>query len=381
MRTIFVSACIGTSLLACATHEPPRPPEAAGLVHGTNWNLLPSLKYDALCFLNIATSDPYYQQFYPRVYPEIDPHLTPEAREALASLKRKIKDERGNIISAFLALYFSAVDAETFHELLAVVNDSEAMKLAVRETPYYSEGGWQLYESVRGELRSIFTYLEEGGFAERWERDLRPVALARIAEVQPLLPRYDVIGAVERVLGRELASNEVTVYVLNYCQPHGIRITGTRFLTDVAWPFEIVVRNAVHEMMHPPYEFESDPALWETLERWRDDEFVMHWVVNHNPSFGYNSFEGYVEENIVQAADQVIVEQLGVAMDPHRRWQQSDGGMHVLAAALYSVMKNEGFPRPGEDLREFLIGVVRSDTLGPGKVESIYREFYARADH
>jgi hypothetical protein len=351
--------------------------EDAGPAHGTNWQLNPSLKYDALCFLNIATGDPYYLKFYPDAYTQVEPLLTPEARGALAQLKRKIKDEGGSIISAFLALYFSATDAESLDELLAVVDDSEVMRRRLQQTPYYSEGGWQLYESVRGELRTIFAYLQESGFEERWRRELRPVALERIEEIAPDLPAFDVIGEVERVLGRELPSDRITVYMLNYCQPHGIKITGTRFLTDVAWPFNIVVRNAVHEMMHPPYELAADPELREAIDQWRRDEFLMERVLHHNPAFGYNSFEGFVEENIIQAAEQIIVERLGVAMDARGRWKQSDEGMHVLAAALYSSMKSDGALTLGESLREFLIRTVRTGRLGPGRIEGVYREFYA----
>jgi hypothetical protein len=50
--------------------------------------------------------------------------------------------------------------------------------------------------------------------------------------------------------------------------------------------------------------------------------------------------------------------------------------MHVLAAALYSVMKRENYNERGEVFRDFLIRIVEEEKLVPGKVEEIYNAFY-----
>ena len=104
----------------------------------------------------------------------------------------------------------------------------------------------------------------------------------------------------------------------------------------------------------------------------------MDKVLNHNPAFGYNSFEGYMEENIVKAVDQIIAEKLNVAHDAQKRFKQNDDGMHVFAAALYSTMKKEGFPQNNESLRDFLLRIVRTEKLFPGKVKSTYESFYGQ---
>ncbi len=66
-------------------------------------------------------------------------------------------------------------------------------------------------------------------------------------------------------------------------------------------------------------------------------------MLHHNPSFGYNSFDGFIEEDCVQALEQVVNERLKVEREAHKRWQESDDGMHVFAVALYRSMKEEGF--------------------------------------
>ena len=85
----------------------------AQLHASTDWQLLPSFKYDLLCAINTLTADSFYLDYYKDEYDRLAPKLTPAAQLALANLKRKIKDEGKNIISASLCLYFSAVDDET----------------------------------------------------------------------------------------------------------------------------------------------------------------------------------------------------------------------------------------------------------------------------
>lgn len=149
-----------------------------------------------------------------------------------------------------------------------------------------------------------------------------PKLESKITEFNKEVSQYNVIGSVEEHLGFKLPSNKITVYLLYYSQPHGIKITGTRFLTDIAWPFAILMRTASHEMMHPPFDFKNDSVLIQTVRRLKEDRFLMDKVLNHNPSFGYNSFEGFVEEDCVQALDQIINEKLGIPRDARKRWQE-----------------------------------------------------------
>jgi hypothetical protein len=176
-----------------------------------------------------------------------------------------------------------------------------------------------------------------------------------------------------------LASDSLTVYILNFSQPHGIRVTGLRFLTDAAYPFRIVLRNAVHEPMHPPYKLARDAELKKVLDTLRADAFLMDKINNHNPGFGYNSFEGFIEEDCVQAFEQIINEKFQVEVEAHKRWQQNDNGMHVFAVALYSMMKEENFAAGREPFRDFLMRMIRTGKLASGTIEPIYKRFYSTA--
>jgi hypothetical protein len=77
----------------------------------TDWDLRPSFVFDTLCALNFLSGDKYYLEFYQPDYDRLFPQLRSEERAAFVSLRRRIKDQNGGIISAQLALYFSATEA------------------------------------------------------------------------------------------------------------------------------------------------------------------------------------------------------------------------------------------------------------------------------
>jgi len=373
MVVLFCSAlpCFGASDNRLSTRS-------AQIHSTTDWRIEPSFTLDTVCFLNVLTGDPFYVGYYKDEYARFDPQLTPGVRTALANLKRKIKDERKNIISAFLALYFSATDDRTLDDMLKTLKRSGHMKKNLRKTIYYNEPGWQLYESVREDLRTIFVFLKAIQFESYWQRNILPKIERRIDEIKKDLSKYNVITEVEKVLGFGLPSNELTVYILNYSQPHGIRVTGMRFLTDAGYPFKIVMRNAVHEPMHPPYDLARDRELKEALDSLRSDAFLLDKLNNHNPAFGYNSFEGFIEEDCVQAMEQVINEKFKVEVEAHQRWKDNDDGMHVFAVALYRLMKEEKFEEGREAFREFLIRMIHSGKLAAGRIKPLYDAFYRR---
>jgi len=375
---LLVTVLLGAALPCYGSIDKGRGSGKAKLHATTDWHIQPSFTMDTVCFLNVLTGDPFYTRYYKVEYEQFEPRLTPAARNALANLKRKIKDERKSIISAFLALYFSATDDRTLDDLLATLKDSKRMKENLQKTTYYSESGWQLYESVKEDLEAVFSFLKTIGFENHWKQYVLPKLEGKIAEIKKELPKYNVIHEVEKLLGTRLPSNALTVHILNYSQPHGIRVTGLRFLTDAAYPFRIVLRNAVHEPMHPPYNLARDTELKEALDSLRADGFLIDKISNHNPAFGYNSLEGFIEEDCVQALEQIINETLKVEVEARKRWKDNDDGMHVFAIALYSVMKGGNFPAAGESFRDFLIRMIRTGRLAAGRIKPLYDAFYAQ---
>ena len=285
IKTIFIVFAVITSMVISHTVLS----QENNYENMTNWKIEPSFKYDALCFLNILTSDTFYLDYYQKEYDKFKPLLIPEVETSLKNIKRILKDENGRIISAYLCLYFSAVEDSTLDQMLNTLEDTRKLKTNFEKTPYHDEDSWKLFESVNHDLKVVLKFLKAINFNDYWKKDILPIVREKINEIKPDLPKYDVIRENEEYLGFKLPSNEITVYMLYYSQPHGIKITGTRFLTDVAWPFKIVIRTAAHEMMHPPYDINNNKKLADAIESLRKDDFLMDKVNNHNPSFGYNS--------------------------------------------------------------------------------------------
>lgn len=352
-------------------------PANTALHSRTSWKVSPSFKFDVLCFINVLTGDAFYLRYYGDEYSAFAPRLSPQARAALVVLKRRLKDDNKVIISAFLSLYFSATEDESLDDMLRTIDNSELMKSNLRQTVYFNKEGWKLYESVRAELRTIFVSLKETGFADYWRQNILPRVQQKIASLENRLIDFDVVSEVENCLGFALPSNTITMYMLYFAQPHGIRLTGPRFIADISYPFAVVLQNALHEMMHPPFDLARDRELRAALDSLKADSFLMHAIRNHNPSFGYNSFEGFIEEDCVRALDQVAGERLKIGRDARQRWKDEDEGMHVFSVALYSLMKQENFGQSREPFREFLIRMIRTGKLSKGKIKTIYQDFYA----
>jgi hypothetical protein len=344
----------------------------------TDWQLAPSLKYDILCLLNALSGDPYYLRYYQAEYDHFHPLFTPEEQAAFIQLKHTIKDEGHEIISAKLALYYSAVNDETLPEMIRTAHDSSRMEAALRKTSYWNEDSWRNYEGARPALEMALRALERTGFPEYWAANARPRIEKRIGELSLDLPKYDIIPVIESYLGFPLPSHTIKVYLLAYSEPHGIRITGLQFLTHVSYPFGIVLHNAIHESMHPPYHAD-DVNVHRAIDLLSKDPLVMDKVEHHDPSFGYNTAPGYIEEDSVQALEAIVSERFGVAQNPCKYWQGQDDGMHVLAAALYLGYKRAQGERP-QPYSSWFSAAVESGHLRRNTLKQTVESFFASPD-
>ena len=373
----MILACLLLSSFAPAQRPPyGRDPWPDKSLHTTTqWAVEPSLKYDALCALNLLSGDPFYLKFYQADYDRLAPRLTPAEKSEFVAVKKVIKNRNKGIVSADLTLILSVEPGETLDNLLAALGRPNEIRERLQATPYYTPANFAEFMEVRPHVIGAIRAMKRIGFEEDWAKNIRPQIAARVPEVQAQLEKYNIVPQQERVLGHRLAGNRIEVYLLYYSQPHGIKITGTRFLTHFEYPFNIVLHNAVHEMMHPPYSL-NDPRTQAAVESLRQDAFLMDKVKHHNPSFGYNDFEGFVEEDCVQALEQMITQSMGLKDDEQAYWRRQDDGMHVLAIALYELMKRGEFA-PRESFSTFFQRMVATGELSNRRLIELNREFYA----
>jgi hypothetical protein len=351
--------------------------EQAAFHTTTDWQLKPSLKYDALCLMNALSGDPYYLRFYQAEYDRLHPQFTADENAAFQAVKRILKDEARTIVSAQLTLYYSAVPDETLPEMIRTAHDSSVMRTALRQTPYFSDNAWKTYEEVRPALETALRALNRVRFDEYWERTSKPRIEQRIAQLTQDLPKYNILPVIERHLGFALPSGTITVYVLAYSEPHDIRVTGLRFLTHRSYPFRVVLHSAIHESMHPPYDVHG-PGVQKAIELLSKDPLVVDKVAHHDPSYGYNTASGYIEEDSVEALEQIVSEQFGAGRDPYRYWKHQDDGMHVLATAIYTGYK-AALKRGPLVYSEWFVHAVEDGELRGERMRATVNTFSAKA--
>jgi hypothetical protein len=372
-RIVLILVAFGTHLFCTALVSAEDRPRHSK----TNWELSPSLKYDALCILNALSGDPYYLEYYRAEYDHFHPLFTPEEQAAFVQLKHVIKDEGHGIVSADLALLYSTVQDETLPEMIHTADDSSAMEFAFRKTTYWSATSWQTYESVRPALRMALRALDRVGFAKFWAANAKPKIDNRIAELASDLPKYNVVPLIESYLGFALPSDNIKVYLLAYSEPHGIRITGLRFLTHFSYPFRIVLHNAIHESMHPPYDA-AQPEVRSAIELLGRDPLVTEKVEHHDRSFGYNTTAGYIEEDSVQALERIVGEKVGLDENACKYWREQDAGMHVLAAAIYVGYKQSISATP-QPYSQWFVRAVNDEQLRGSNLTKTVSAFFSSA--
>jgi hypothetical protein len=347
---------------------------AAAVSTTTGWRLEASLKYDALCLLNALSGDPYYLRYYQREYDHFHPLFLPEEQAAFAQLKHILKDMSGGIVSATLALYYSAVDDETLADMIRTAHDGSAMKRAVQATPYWNPNAWRLYEQAAPALETALRALDRVGFTTYWTQTVKAKIETRIADLTPDLPRYDIVSVIEQHLGFALPSHTITIYVLAYSEPHDIRLTGLRFITNASYPFDIVLHSAIHEAMHPPYQLD-DPDVRRAVMRLSTEPVIVDRVMHHDRSAGYNSATGLIEEDSVEALEQIVSEKFGAGRYARWYWYTQDDGMHVLAPAIYVGYK-DSLARNRESYSQWLIKAIADGQLEGNRLRSTIRKFF-----
>lgn len=146
----------------------------------------------------------------------------------------------------------------------------------------------------------------------------------------------------------------------------------------MSYPFSIVLHNAIHEPTHPPYDY-GDPTVKAAIDLLGKDPLIADKVQHHDTSFGYNTASGYIEEDSVQALEEIVSEQFGVGHNPCQYWQQQDGGMHVLAAAIYVDYKEARAKHP-EPYSRWFIEAVTDGQLRGDSLKSTVDSFFSSSE-
>lgn len=354
LLTLPLAASVG-----CASRSPRAPASSLR----TRWKAAGREGMDALCFLNPLTGDSFYTRYYAEELARFLPRFSPEAVTTLQQLKES-SSRQHRLMGPFLCVVFSAGPTETLADLRHSLAQAETRLMpGFRASPYWEQQAWDWLLTSRPALARVFEALEEAGFPA-FRRELLADRLEqRAAVLLRRLAGVDVIAEQERLLGRRL-EQDITIDLLHFSKPHGIKVIGQRFLSHLTYGDDLVIRMAAHEILHPPFDVEH-PSIRAAMDVLRQDALLARVLAEHNPSFGYTTLEGLFDEDTAEALEQLINERLGVALVARERWRRADDGMHVLAAGLYGLLKADGFERTGGDIQAWLGGAARNGRLGP----------------
>jgi hypothetical protein len=232
-----------------------------------------------------------------------------------------------------------------------------------RASSYWSESDWSWFDRAAPRIDAILSAMRDAGFAAFWRERVGLDLERRIAEISQALAGFDVITWQEKLTARSF-DPQIQIVLLQFAKPHGIKVQGQTFLQSADYDIPTTVRIAAHEMLHPPMPMDG-PAASAALAALERDPLMLKIVREHDPGWGYTTLKGLLDEDLVQALDQLISEALGVARNPPDRWRRYDDGIHVIAAGLYGLLREDRWIESGGSIEQWLANVVRQGRLKP----------------
>lgn len=338
---------------------------APAKVNKTRWRVRASEGFDAIAFLGPLSGTKMYLDFYGEEDAAFAPRMDAAAYADIGRLWNEATKDGFGLLGPNLQVLFSAngIDASLDTLIAALKSRPTAILPSYRASSYWNESDWAWFDRAAPRLETIFDAMRKAGFAafrrERIGADLD----RRIAEVSRALSTFDVISWQEKLTGRRF-DPEIQIVLLQFSKPHGIKVQGQTFLQAADYDTATTVRIAAHEMLHPPVAMEG-PAATAALAALGRDPLITKIVREHDPQWGYTTLEGMLNEDLVQALDQLISEALGVARNPADRWRKSDDGMHVIAAGLYGLLRQDRWIDTGGSIEDWLARAVKDGRLSP----------------
>jgi hypothetical protein len=357
----------------------------------TTWSIAPAYAFDALCFVQVLSGDPYYLGLFEGT---ADAAFARMARERLRRGERAAVDRIHGllqralgvgscpVLSSLLAIT-GAADLVAFR---AAIADPRAFRHTFAEEldVFYrrATGGFRLPGLVVDlALRDVATYLDaldRLGFEATWRATVRPELAALADDLSRGVAGYDVVAVVESLIGGGLPSGTVHVHLARFARPNGISLQATSLVMEERTDAPQLARVAAHELLHGWVDWTGDASLADLVAALRDEPLVARAFAGRDRRHGYNTTVALVEEALTQALDQLAAERLGVAPDPGERWFFHDGGLHVMAVGWHEALGPAAFDDAPLPLHERVAGLVAGGVVTPATFgrawEAVYRQ-------
>jgi hypothetical protein len=335
--------------------------------HATLWHVHTATGLDAVVFIGALAANSLQYDEYRREVDVIRPLLDTEAREALERLT-EFAELHGMLLGPNLALIFSAGPVDSLDDVIASAREPDVyLRPGLEKSGYWDPREWTwVRDETLPDVLAVLIGLRDAGFESYWRKHAAPTLDMRVGATRKYLQKFDIIPEHERLLGRALEP-EIELFLLYFSKPYGIRVTGQRFASHYSYPMYVQLRTATHEMFHPPFA-RGDQSVYERIETLRMDPWMQSILTGHDTAIGYNTFPELLDESATQALDQLVADRMGFDQGPGARWRTADGGMHMLAAAIYQMLSEDGYGETGGDFAEWFDAAIERGLFEPAEV-------------
>ena len=361
----MLSACKARGAPPVAATQP------AGLAvpNQTHWNVRAALGLDACFALTVAGADESVLQveYNLDAREELRAMLGDEGCAHAETFMQAIAASGSRATpGAGLALVASAGELATVEDVIHTFTVEGVLEEGLKPTgmldrPRAAEN----LKRIRPIAVAALEHLQSAGFEDWWTKRYEAKLQTTTAALTGVLSDVDLVSELNRYRAKA-ADPEIVVYLSKLAEPHGIKLIGQCFVTSPDYEFEIVRRNAAHEMLHPNLN-RGDPQADAILARLDADPLLRSIRDKADPAYGYtsdaSSVRGLAEEGSVQALEAILNENLGQGRDQAAYWREQDGGMHLFAAATYVRLKTSGFAETGGDYLTWLSEQVQAGEL------------------
>lgn len=292
-----------------------------------------SYNLDILNFMNVLTGDVFYTEIHDEAYRNFAQRISESARN---QINEAVKSHGSSMLGPFLTLVLSSIEGFEQKDLLKILGDGSQLHDSFSVQPYYNAEKWPTHENTLSLLLPVVKELEESGFREYWLSERFPLINEKITEIQQFAKEYHFQEELQFMLGPGSLFDSISLYLCSFASPHGIKLCGPRYISDVSFPTRFTLAISIHEMFHPPYDANK---IKELINFIGGDQLIKHAFINQNPNHGYSTMEGFIEENVVEAMALHVCGKIGLEDDPFGYLEKHDGGSHVLSVILLEYFK------------------------------------------
>lgn len=292
-----------------------------------------SYNLDILCFVNTMTADDYFVDKHKEAFVKFFPLISDETKRNIQDM---VKTLGSSMLSPRLTLHISSLTDFNSRHLIEMLRSHAEMEASLNLTPYkYSREDFDTYFSfLESAIIPLISELEAAGFYLFWKEERLPLIEKKCGEIEQYLVRYDAEQIMRRYKG-DIDSSDFTVYLCSFTHPLGIKLCGNNLISDSKYKNDTILSNVTHEAFHPPY---NNEAVKPYLDKIAQMPLVLTAFENQSPNSGYDTMDGFIEENIVEALGIYVLVKLGVDMNTDEYFKTHDDGSHVISPFFYKYL-------------------------------------------